>query len=191
MKRELCASLVSVGLVAASSALAPRPALAQGAETFTATASVKGPQGLVTAPVTVVVNRLLTDAERQTVVAALKSNGTAGVRDTLAKMPAIGYIEVGGQKDDIQYAYARSTGDGRLVTVVSGKPILHMGSKLPGAKPKTGYDLAFALLIVPGSGKGSGELGPAVKVKMGPQGEVVTEDYASEVVTLSDVEKQK
>jgi hypothetical protein len=187
MKRDLFVSLGSVGLVVASS----RGTLAQGAETFTATASVKGPKGIVTAPVTVVVNRLITDAERTTVVEALKKGGTAGVRDALAKMPAVGYIEVGGQKDEVQYAYARSTGDGRLVTVISGKPILHLGGNLPGAKPKAGYDLAFALLIVPGSGKGSGELGPAVKVKMGADGGVITEDYASEVVTLSDVQKTK
>jgi len=185
MKRDLFVSLVSVGLVVASS----RGTLAQGAETFTATASVKGPKGIVTAPVTVVVNHLVTDAERATVMAALKKGGTAGVRDALAKMPAVGYIEIGGQKDEFQYAYARPTGDGRLVTVISGKPIAHLGGNLPGAK--AGYDLAFALLIVPGSGKGSGELGPAVKVKIGADGGVVTEDYASEVVTLSDVQKTK
>jgi hypothetical protein len=179
-------------LVVAAAALAARGALAQGAaETFTATASFKGPNGIVTSPVTIVVNRFITDAERASVVAALKKDGTAGVRDALAKMPAVGHIELGGQEDAVQYAYARSTGDGRLVTVISGKPIAHLGGNLPGAKPKAGYDLAFALLIVPASGMGSGELGPAVKVKVGTDGGVVTEDYASEVVTLSDVAKKK
>ena len=77
-----------------------------------------------------------------------------------------------------------------MVTVISDKPIGYLGEKLPNPKPKAGYDLAFALLNLPGSGKGSGELGPAAKVKI-EAGAVVTEDYGAEVVTLKDVEMKK
>ena len=49
---------------------------AQGtAETFSATASVKGPQGTMTAPVVVVIERYTTDAERSQAVEALKAGG--------------------------------------------------------------------------------------------------------------------
>ncbi len=160
------------------------------AETFSATASVKGPQGTMTAPVVVVIERYTTDGERSQAVEALKAGGTSALRQALEKMPAIGHIEVGQRKNPIKYAYARSVGSGRMVTVISDKPIGYLGEKLPNPKPKAGYDLAFALLNLPGSGKGSGELGPAVKVKV-DAGAVVTEDYGAEVVTLTDIEKKK
>jgi hypothetical protein len=184
-------SFILAGVVAISGVAAVTPTLwAQaGTETFSATASVKGPQGTMTAPVVVVIERYTTDGERAQAVEALKG-GTSALRQALEKAPAIGYIEVGQRKNPIKYAYARSVGSGRLVTVISDKPIGFLGEKLPNPKPKAGYDLAFALLNLPGSGKGSGELGPAVKVKV-DAGAVVTEDYGAEVVTLTDIEKKK
>jgi hypothetical protein len=160
------------------------------AETYSATATVKGPQGPMTAPVVVVIERYTTDGERSQAVEALKAGGTAALRQALEKAPALGYIEVGQRKNTLKYAYARSVGSGRMVTVFADKPIGFLGEKLPDPKPKAGYDLAFALLNMPGSGKGSGELGPAVKVKV-DAGAVVTEDYGAEVVTLTDIEKKK
>jgi hypothetical protein len=161
-----------------------------GAETFSATASVKGPQGAITAPVAVVIERYTTDAERSKALEALKAGGTAALRQALEAMPAIGHIEAGQRRSPIKYAYARPVGAGRLVTVISDKPIAYLGEKLPNPKAKAGYDLAFALLNLPASGKGSGELGPAVKVRI-DAGAIVTEDYAAEVVTLTDVEQKK
>ena len=79
---------------------------------------------------------------------------------------------------------------GRMVTVISDRPIQYLGEKLPNPKPKAGYDVVFALLNLPGSGKGSGELGPAAKAKI-EAGAVVTEDYGAEVVMLTDIEMKK
>ena len=160
------------------------------AETYSATATVKGPQGTMTAPVVVVIERYTTDGERSQAVEALKAGGTSALRQALEKMPAIGHIEVGQRKNPIKYAYARPVGSGRMVTVISDKPIGYLGEKLPNPKPKAGYDVAFALLNLPASGKGSGELGPAAKVKI-DAGAVVTEDYGAEVVTLTDIERKK
>jgi len=189
MKRNfrsfILASVVAlIGVAAVNSTLRAQAT----AETYSATATVKGPQGTVTAPVVVVIERYTTDGERSQAVEALKG-GTSALRQALEKAPAIGYIEVGQRKNPIKYAYARSVGSGRLVTVISDKPIGFLGEKLPNPKPKAGYDLAFALLNLPASGKGSGELGPAVKVKV-DAGAVVTEDYGAEVVTLIDIEKK-
>jgi hypothetical protein len=182
----LAGAVTMIGVAAVTSTLRAQAAT----ETFSATATVKGPQGPVTAPVVVVVERYTTDAERSQAVEVLKAGGTSALRQALEKAPAIGYIEVGQRKNPIKYAYARSVGSGRLVTVISDKPIAHLGEKLPNPKPKEGYDLAFALLNLPGSGKGSGELGPAAKVKV-EGGAVVTEDYGAEIVTLTDVEMKK
>jgi hypothetical protein len=160
------------------------------AETYSATATVKGPQGTMTAPVIVVIERYTTDAERSAAVDALKAGGTAALRQALEKLPAIGHIDVGQRQNPIKYAYARPVGSGRMVTVISDKPIGYLGEKLPNPKPKAGYDVAFALLNLPASGKGSGELGPAAKAKI-EAGAVVTEDYGAEVVMLTDIERKK
>ncbi len=160
------------------------------AETYSATASVKGPQGMVTAPLVVVIERYTTDAERSKAAEALKAGGTSALRQALEKMPAIGHIDVGSRQTPIKYAYARPVSSGRLVTVIADRPIAYLGEKLPNPKPKAGFDLAFAMLNLPSSGKGSGELGPAAKIKI-EGGALVTEDYGAEVVALKDIEKKK
>jgi hypothetical protein len=181
-------SLIMAGLVTlgALGARMPMAAAQAGGEAFSATATVKGAKAR-TAPVVVVIDRYTTDEERRTVVDALRGGGAAA-RQALEKMPAIGQLTVGEHKTAIKYAYARPAGGGRLVTVISDKPLGYLERET--AAPKEGYDLAFALLNLPASGKGSGELGPASKVKVG-NGAIVTEDYGSEVVTLSDVERKK
>jgi len=186
MNRFILAGVVA--LIAGGVATSTLQARA-AADTYSATATVKGPKGPVTAPVVIVIERYTTDAERSQAVEALKKGGAA-LKLALGKMPVIGHIDVGGRTNPVKYAYARSVASGQLVTVFTDRPILHLGEKLPNAKPKAGYDLAFALLNLPGSGKGSGELGPAVKAKA-DGGAIVTEDYGSEVVRLTDVEKKK
>jgi hypothetical protein len=61
----------------------------------------------------------------------------------------VGRIEVGERSGTLKYAYARPIGRGRLITVIADKPLAYLGSNLPSPKPKTGYELAFALLTVP------------------------------------------
>ena len=165
--------------------------IAQG-ETFSATASVKTAGGTqVTAPVLVVVTRPTTDAERAKVVDALKKGGTAAVVQALKAMPDAGYIEVGGTKTTVKYAYIRPTSGGRLVTVVAPAPIAHLGAGLPDAQPKAGFDLALAALEVKDAGAGSGELAPAAKVKLNDAGALQTEDYGATAVMLSNVRVKK
>jgi hypothetical protein len=163
------------------------PAWAQS-ETITATASVKNASGATTtAPVTVVVDRFATDAERESLLAAVKSGGTAAARELLAKQRDAGTLQLGSQRAPIKYAYARSTGGGRLITVITAQPI----SGLPDVKPKPGYDLGLALLDLAASGPGRGELSPAAKVRIDGQGAIVTEGAApADTVQLSNVAKK-
>ena len=106
-------------------------------------------------------------------------------------MPDIGYIELAGTKTPIKYAHAQPANGGRLMTVLTGKAILHIGADMPDAKPKQGYDLAFALLVLDADNKGHGELSPASKIKMDANGAIVTEDYGPATVHLTDVAKAK
>ena len=160
-------------------------------ETFVATASLRSATATRTAPVTIVVTRQTTEQERGKVVEALRTGGTAGVAALLKAMADVGYIEIGGRRSVLKYAYARPTDTGRLITVITASPIVYLGADIPGAKPKTGFDLALALLDLPGSGSGTGELAPAAKVKVTEAGAIQTEDYGADVVRLTDVQVKK
>jgi len=164
---------------------------AQSKETYTATASLKTAGGAsASAPVTVTIDRYATDAERDALMAALKKGGGESARALLAKGKDLGTIQVGARHTPIKYAYARSLGDGRLVTIVTAEPIALIGAGLPGAKPKEGFDQGLALLQLSSSGPGTGELSPAAKIKLDDKGAVVTEDYGAEVVRLTNIVKK-
>jgi hypothetical protein len=160
-------------------------------ETFTGAASVKAAGGAsASAPVTITVDRFATDADQAALVAAAKSGGTAA-RDWLAKRGDAGTLQVGARKTPIKYAYVRKTGGGRLITVATAEPIVFVGAGLPDAKSPAGFDLGFVLLDLPASGPGQGELSPAAKVSVNPQGAIVTEDFnKAGVVHLSNVVKK-
>ena len=181
----------AVALVLAGWALASFALGEPGGETFTATASVKSETASATAPVKIAIERFATEAERSSVTNAVKSGGTQAVRQVLSKMGDAGTIEVGQRPTPIKYAYARSTGSGRIVTVVTAEPILFLGAGLPDAKPKTGYDVAIALLVLDANGAGHGELAPAAKVKANESGAVVIAEYGAAKVWLNDVAKAK
>ena len=163
----------------------------KAAETYVATASLRTATATRTAPVTIVVTRQTTEQERAKVVEALRTGGTPGVATLLKAMADVGYIEIGGRRSGLKYAYGRTTDSGRLITVIAASPIVYLGADIPGAKPKAGFDLALALLDLPGSGSGTGELAPAAKVKVTDAGAIQTEDYGADVVRLTDVRVKK
>jgi hypothetical protein len=87
----------------------------------------------------------------------------------------------------VKFAFPRSTGSGKLVTIVCSEPIKHVGGDIPDARPKAGFDLAYVLLVLDGEGKGTGEIAPAAKLKLREDGALVTEDYGAETIWLKDV----
>lgn len=181
--------LVLVGLF-----LMPSVLSAQGtAETFTATATAKTGSQKAAEPVKIVIDRYLTDAERTTVMDALKTGGTTATRETLEKMPDIGRLEVLGKTTPIKYAWARSMGPGagRIVTIVTAVPIHYIMAGMSGDKPKADFQLGLALLILDSNDKGDGEINPAAKIKADAAGSIVIDDYGAVKVWLKDVAKVK
>jgi hypothetical protein len=172
-------------------ALACVVTVAAAAETFTATATVKtaGTSG-ATAPVTVTVDRTMSQAEADKLLAAFKSGGAAGLRKALQGVKPTGSIQLGaGPATPTRLAVERQTDKGRLITMVSDTPILHLGAGLPDAKPKEGFDFAVLDLEL-GSGGGSGMLTPAAKVTV-KGGAFVVEGYSTEPLHLTAVKAKK
>jgi hypothetical protein len=186
---------MTVGHAAAAAAIivaCGTPAAAQAAvDTLTAIASAKSGGSAATAPVTIAVVRYATDSDRAQVAAALKERGMAGVTAFLAGQADVGYIEIGGHRQPIRYASQMTTASGRLVTVVTAKPLLFVGASLPSAPPREGFDLGIALLDLNAAGAGTGELAPAAKVSMDAGGALVISDYGSTVVWLSGLARAK
>ena len=176
---------VAAGVVAAGAVLGAQSPVG----TFKATASVKSPGKSASVPITIHVERFITDADRDKVAAAIKGKQAGEPQKTLAALPDLGYLAVGETKTPLKYAYARSTGSGRIITVATAKAIYYIGGREPDAKPKEGYDLALALMVLDANDTGDGELAPAVKLKLDANGAIVTEDYGKEVVRLVKVAK--
>jgi hypothetical protein len=182
---------MSMLFVTALVVAAMHPAAAADAERFTATASMTSHNVKHSAPVTVQIDRFVSDADRDKFMAVVKRHKTTEIHEALAAMPDIGVIETSGTKTPIKYAYATPSGGGRLITVVTAAPIIHIGGDLPDAKPKKGYDLALAFLILDATDKGDGELAAATKVKVDAKGAIVTEDYSPATVHLNGISKTK
>jgi hypothetical protein len=176
--------VLALGIVAA----APWSVRAQGAETFKATASVTTAGGAsATAPVTIKIARKMSQAEADKLAAAFKAGGVAGLKSALKGVAPTGSIQLGkGKPVATRITIERTTDKGRLLTLVTDKPILFLGSGLPDAKPKTGYDLGLLDIEVDAQGHGTGTLAPAAKVAA-IQGAFSVQDYGAELVKLTDV----
>lgn len=180
------------GALACAALAAATAAYGQGAETFSATATVKtAGNATATVPVTIVVDRKMAEDEAAKFTGAFKTGGVEALRTALTGVAPTGSIKVGaGPAVTARLTVERSTDKGRLLTIVADKPILFMGAGLPGAKSKEGYDFAIADIELDASGTGSGTLAPAAKVAV-KDGAFVVQDYASELVRLTDVKKVK
>lgn len=162
----------------------------KGAETFTATATVKtAGAATASAPVTISVDRKMSQTEAETFTTAFAKGGVPALRKALAGVSPTGSIRLGtGAPTPTRLTIERPTDKGRLLTIVTDQPLLFLGAGVPGAKPKEGYDFGVVDIEVDAQGSGSGTLSPAAKVAV-KQGVFIVDDYASEMVRLTDVKK--
>ena len=184
-----------IGAAALSGAflLASIPLNGQGTvEVFTATAAVKTAAGAsATAPVTITIDRKMSQAEADKLGAAFKAGGAAALRKALVGVPPTGTVRLGsGNPTPTRVTIERPTGDGRLLTIVTDQALFFVGAGAPGAKPQAGFDFAVVDLEVNAKGSGTGNLAPAAKLKMNGDAFVV-EDYGAEAVRLTAVTKAK
>src|SRR3954463_6676209 len=152
-------------MLAAVLGLAARTAWTQSrpTEVFAATATVKtAAGGTATAPLKLTIDRKQSQAEADKFAAAFTSGGADGLRKALEGVPPTGAITLGsGAPTPTRITIERTTDKGRLLTVVTDKPILFLGAGQPAAKAKTGYDFAVLDLQINASGTGAGTFAPA------------------------------
>ena len=162
-------------------------ALTQSPESFTATATVRHGTTSASAEVSVRVERYATADERAALLKTARA-GSAAVQKALSGNADAGYIQVGERKTPIKYAWKLAGTGGQLITVATAEPILFLGANRPNAAPKTGFDVAIALLDL---NSGTGEIAPAAKVGLDDSGAVRVEDYGATVVWLNKIARAK
>ena len=164
-----------------------------GAEAFTATAAVKAAGGgSASAPVTITIDRKMSQREAETFTTAFKSGGAAALRKALVGVAPTGSVKVGaGRATPTRITIERASAGGRLLTMVADQPLLFLGAGVPGAKPKAGYDFAVIDIEVDAKGNGSGTVAPAAKIKMNGDAFVVEDYGGNELIRLTAVKKTK
>lgn len=157
-------------------------------ETITAVATVKTAGGTTaTTPVSVTIARTTDSRETDTLVAAFKAGGAAGLRKAFKDVPPTGSIRIGGgDAVPTHFTLERATDKGRLLTILTETPLFFMGAGRPGAKPTAGYDFAVLDIEIETGGRGTGTLAPAARITV-KQGAFVVEDYAAELVRLTSI----
>ena len=152
----------------------------KGPETFRATATAETAGGAkVTAPVTIVIARTTPAEEGQALAKAFTTGGESALRKALAGLAETGSVRIGDAAPTVaRIALDRPTEKGRLLTIVTDKPILFVGGGLPDAPPQEGYGFGVLDIEVDANGNGSGTLSPAARVKV-VQGAFVVDDYAA------------
>jgi len=159
-------------------------------ETFNARAHVGTDAARGDVYVTIHVDKYSSERDIGDMQKALESGGSSGFLQALRKAPVAGRLDVGKQTFTLRWAREIKTAKGRVITLVSDRPVYFVGAGLPDAKPKAGFDLAVIKLDMDSAGIGEGEMAAAAHVKPGGPAGVQVEDYGSEPVKLLSVTRK-
>jgi hypothetical protein len=168
-------------------AVACVPVRAGAADTFTATATVKGTGRSAT--LTITVEKFASDDDRTALLRALKQGGNTAARELLSKKPDAGSVQVGTNATPAKYVHDEHVGPNRVITIVTARPIHFVGGDAPNARLKVGYDLGVIQIDL-STTPGKGVAAPAAKVAVDKQDAVIIEDYGAEEIVLSNVVKK-
>lgn len=182
------ALLISGSLLGADSSPAQSSKkLKDGPETFNARASVTSQDGRGDAYVTIRVDRYTPEKNIAIMEKALKDGGTEQFLVELKRAPLAGQFEVGTRSFAVRWARQKATEKGRVITFVVDQPVYFVGAGVPGAKEKTGFNLAVLQITIDDAGVGEGTVVPAAKVKPGGPTGVEVESYSDAPVKLHSV----
>jgi len=136
------------------------------------------------------VQKYTPDKEREAVLKALQTGGEAAFVEAVRKAPVAGQIDIGKQTFTIRWAREVKDEKGRTITLVTERPVYFVGAGVPGAKARTGYDVAVVQLKMDSAGVGEGVMAAAAKVKPGEPTGVQVDDYGSEPIKLLSVTRK-
>lgn len=162
-----------------------------GPETFDviAKATPKGGEsaasGAITVPMVIQLDRYTPDHDRTTMTDGLKYNGYPGFLRALREAPPVGTVTVAGQEFKIRWARQVPNEKGRTISIVTDKPIFFIGMQRKDAPSTAGYEVAVVQLALDSTGKGTGTLAAAARVKRDGETGVKLDTYADHPLTLT------
>ncbi len=145
-------------------------------------AQLKAAATTVTSTVTIAVERLMEESRRTRVTDGLKFNGYPGALKVLRSLPPVGTIEVSGRPVEIKYAHEQPNKDGFRLVLVADQPLFFLSGD--ASKSKAGYELTIVDLQVGAKGEITGTMAGAARVKPGPDGVPILDDFAVAPVKL-------
>jgi hypothetical protein len=160
-------------------------------ETFRAQAKAASDAGLAGAAyVDIHINKYSPDAERDAMLATLKSGGYPALLEAIKKAPAIGTVKVGTETFVVRWARQQRSGENRrTISVVTDKPMLFVGGGQVNAKAREGYDIAVVQFDMDDAGVGSGTMAAAAKIKPGGPNGFQIDDYADQPIKLVSISR--
>jgi len=146
-------------------------------------AQAKNAIATVTSTLNIRVERVMSETNRTRVTDALLHGGYGNFLPALRALPAIGTI--GLDKREVQLRYVREQPDGKgyRLTLVADRPLFFLGAD--AAKARAGYELTIVDLRIDERGAGTGTMAGAARVKPGPDGAVILDDFAEAPVELT------
>ncbi len=145
-----------------------------------------------TRPVNIMLSRWSTDAERQVVAKAFKSDeNEKQIADTLGKMAVVGsFRTVTGRANPIHFAKMVTATDGtKHLILATSEPVAYWaGNNPPGDMPRAAYTLIEIHFDKDGTGTGRVSYGGDVSVS-GPANVPTIEHYTSEQADLIGVKR--
>jgi hypothetical protein len=160
-------------------------------EVFNGTAQAKNATGAVSGTVEVRLSRYTPDFDRKTVEEALRLGGYPRFLTALRSAPQVGQVVVGGgQPYLIRYARETVVAGSRTIVLVTDKPVFFLGAGQGEPKPRTGFEVAVLQIKLDGSGRGSGTMAGAARVRPDGDGGVLLDDYAEEPIGLTNITRK-
>jgi len=177
--------LITFCLVATVAVAGPATGVPQYPRDIVATAEFKTDQSKMTSRVTIHVERLMREVDHERLIGALKQGGYPAFLPLFRKLAVVGYVELEQRRVDVRYARVQATDTGERMVLATDGPLYFVSGGAPDAKPRGGYALSIIDLQFDAEGEATGTMAAAARVKPGPDGSVVVDDYAETPIRLT------
>ena len=150
--------------------------------TLTLDAVMKSGVTTISSKITVQVDRAMDDTRRTRVSDALKFGGYQNFYNALRGVPSVGSIQTQNGKVDVRYTREDPDGTATRLVLVSDQPLFYLGAD--SSKKKVGFELTVVNLRIEPQGAVTGQLSGAARVRPAPDGGVLLDTWAEELVEL-------
>jgi len=179
MRRVIILALSVGGLVIAAGHMR---AAAQYPLSLTLDAQMKAGETTVNSKITIQVDRAMETLRRTRVTDALKFGGYQNFLNALRAVPAVGSIRTQSTKVDVRYTREDQDGASTRLLLVADQPLTFLSSN--PTKQKVGFELTLVDLTFDANGGVTGKMAAAGRVRPSPDGGVLLDTYADQLIDL-------